>query len=230
MTEDQPPIGQEHPEIAVLLVDDQPLVRMGLRALVASEPGMTVVGEASEGAEAVTLARRLRPAVVLMDIRMPGTDGLTALRTISADPTLADTHVVMLTTFELDEYVFAALESGASGFLIKDADPEDIVRGIKAAASGESLLSPTVTRRVIAALAPGRRRSSAAPHPGLADLTDREREVLSLVGQGLNNDEIAGRLFITKATARTHVSHILLKLGARDRPQLVVIAFQSGLA
>jgi DNA-binding NarL/FixJ family response regulator len=230
MTEDQPPIGQEHPEIAVLLVDDQPLVRMGLRALVASEPGMTVVGEASEGAEAVTLARRLRPAVVLMDIRMPGTDGLTALRTISADPTLADTHVVMLTTFELDEYVFAALESGASGFLIKDADPEDIVRGIKAAASGESLLSPTVTRRVIAAFAPGRRRSSAAPHPGLADLTDREREVLSLVGQGLNNDEIAGRLFITKATARTHVSHILLKLGARDRPQLVVIAFQSGLA
>ncbi|HRL48206.1 MAG TPA: response regulator transcription factor [Propioniciclava sp.] len=230
MTEDQPPIGQEHPEIGVLLVDDQPLVRMGLRALVASEPGMTVIGEASEGAEAVTLARRLRPAVVLMDIRMPGTDGLTALRTISADPTLADTHVVMLTTFELDEYVFAALESGASGFLIKDADPEDIVRGIKAAASGESLLSPTVTRRVIAAFAPGRRRSSAAPHPGLADLTDREREVLSLVGQGLNNDEIAGRLFITKATARTHVSHILLKLGARDRPQLVVIAFQSGLA
>ena len=230
MTEDQPPIGQEHPEIGVLLVDDQPLVRMGLRALVASEPGMTVVGEASEGAEAVTLARRLRPAVVLMDIRMPGTDGLTALRTISADPTLADTHVVMLTTFDLDEYVFAALESGASGFLIKDADPEDIVRGIKAAASGESLLSPTVTRRVIAAFAPGRRRSSAAPHPGLADLTDREREVLSLVGQGLNNDEIAGRLFITKATARTHVSHILLKLGARDRPQLVVIAFQSGLA
>ena len=230
MTEDQPPIGQEHPEIGVLLVDDQPLVRMGLRALVASEPGMTVVGEASEGAEAVTLARRLRPAVVLMDIRMPGTDGLTALRTISADPTLADTHVVMLTTFELDEYVFAALESGASGFLIKDADPEDIVRGIKAAASGESLLSPTVTRRVIAAFAPGRRRSSAAPHPGRADLTDREREVLSLVGQGLNNDEIAGRLFITKATARTHVSHILLKLGARDRPQLVVIAFQSGLA
>ena len=123
-----------------------------------------------------------------------------------------------------------ALEAGASGFLIKDADPEDIVRGIKAAASGESLLSPTVTRRVIAAFAPGRRRSTAAPHPGLADLTDREREVLSLVGQGLNNDEIAGRLFITKATARTHVSHILLKLGARDRPQLVVIAFQSGLA
>lgn len=217
-------------EIGVLLADDQPLVRMGLRALVASEPGMRVVGEASDGDEAIAAVRRLHPEVVLMDIRMPGTDGLTALRTLTADPSLASTHVVMLTTFELDEYVFSALEAGASGFLIKDADPEDIVRGIKAAASGESLLSPTVTRRVIAAFAPGRRRSTAAPHPGLADLTDREREVLSLVGQGLNNDEIAGRLFITKATARTHVSHILLKLGARDRPQLVVIAFQSGLA
>ena len=214
----------------LLLVDDDPMVRTGLSLILGGEPDLRIVAEAGDGIEGVKTARRLRPDVVLMDIRMPGTDGLTALRTISADPTLADTHVVMLTTFELDEYVFAALESGASGFLIKDADPEDIVRGIKAAASGESLLSPTVTRRVIAAFAPGRRRSSAAPHPGLADLTDREREVLSLVGQGLNNDEIAGRLFITKATARTHVSHILLKLGARDRPQLVVIAFQSGLA
>lgn len=217
-------------EIRVLLVDDQPLVRMGLRALVASEPGMLVVGEASDGAEAVTAARRERPDVVLMDIRMPGTDGLTALRSLSEDADLAGTHVVMLTTFELDEYVFAALESGAAGFLIKDADPDDIVRGIRAAASGESLLSPTVTRRVIATFAPGRRRAAPAPHPGLDDLTEREREVLALVGQGLNNDELAQRLFISKATARTHVSHILLKLGARDRPQLVVIAFQSGLA
>ena len=216
--------------ITVLWADDQSLVRSGFRMLIDSADDMEAVGEVDNGRDAVAAVRAGRIDVVLMDIRMPGTDGLTALRTISADPTLADTHVVMLTTFELDEYVFAALESGASGFLIKDADPEDIVRGIKAAASGESLLSPTVTRRVIAAFAPGRRRSSAAPHPGLADLTDREREVLSLVGQGLNNDEIAGRLFITKATARTHVSHILLKLGARDRPQLVVIAFQSGLA
>ncbi len=218
----------EAPEIRVLLVDDQPLVRMGLRALIASEPGMVVVGEATDGAEGVAAARSLAPDVVLMDIRMPGTDGLQALRALTEDAS-PRTHVVMLTTFELDEYVFAALEAGAAGFLIKDADPDDILRGIRAAAAGESLLSPTVTRRVIATFAPGRRRP-AAPHPGLADLTERETEVLGLVGEGLNNDEIASRLFISKATARTHISHILLKLGARDRPQLVVIAFQSGLA
>ncbi len=218
----------EAPEIRVLLVDDQPLVRMGLRALIASEPGMVVVGEATDGAEGVAAARSLTPDVVLMDIRMPGTDGLQALRALTEDAS-PRTHVVMLTTFELDEYVFAALEAGAAGFLIKDADPDDILRGIRAAAAGESLLSPTVTRRVIATFAPGRRRP-AAPHPGLADLTERETEVLGLVGEGLNNDEIASRLFISKATARTHISHILLKLGARDRPQLVVIAFQSGLA
>ena len=216
-------------EIRVLLVDDQPLVRMGLRARIASEPGMAVVGEAADGADGVAAARALTPDVVLMDIRMPGTDGLDALRALTEDATLPDVHVVMLTTFELDEYVFAALEAGAAGFLIKDADPDDILRGIRAAAAGESLLSPTVTRRVIAAFAPGRRRP-AAPHPGLAELTERETEVLGLVGAGLNNDEIAARLFISKATARTHISHILLKLGARDRPQLVVIAFQSGLA
>ncbi|QIK72096.1 response regulator transcription factor [Propioniciclava coleopterorum] len=216
------------PDIRVLLVDDQPLVRMGLRALIASEPGMTVVGEASDGEEGIAAVRRERPDVVLMDIRMPGVDGLTALRTLSEDADLTGTRVVMLTTFELDEYVFAALESGAAGFLIKDADPDDIVRGIHAAAAGESLLSPTVTRRVIATFTPGRRRPST-PHPGLGDLTEREREVLGLIGEGLNNDEIAQRLFISKATARTHVSHILLKLGARDRPQLVVIAFQAGM-
>lgn len=216
------------PDIRVLLVDDQPLVRMGLRALIASEPGMTVVGEASDGGEAIAAARRERPDVVLMDIRMPGVDGLTALRTLSEDADLAGTRVVMLTTFELDEYVFAALEAGAAGFLIKDADPDDILRGIHAAAAGESLLSPTVTRRVIATFAPGRRRPTT-PHPGLGDLTEREHEVLGLIGEGLNNDEIAQRLFISKATARTHVSHILLKLGARDRPQLVVIAFQAGM-
>ena len=218
-------------DIRVLIADDQPLVRMGLRALVASEPGMVVVGEASDGAEAVARVRDLAPDVALMDIRMPGTDGLTALRTIASDPALAATHVVMLTTFELDEYVFAALQAGASGFLIKDADPEDILRAIRAAASGESLLSPTVTRTVIETFASQQRRAPASGrHPRLDDLTEREREVLELVAEGLNNDELAERLFITKATARTHVSHILLKLGARDRAQLVVIAFQSGLA
>lgn len=217
-------------DITVLITDDQPLVRMGLRALVQSEAGMTVVGEASDGSEALAKARELAPDVVLMDIRMPGTDGLTALRAIAADPALAGTHVVMLTTFELDEYVFAALEAGASGFLIKDADPEEILRAIRAASSGESLLSPTVTRTVISTFASQRRTPSGERHPRLDDLTEREREVLELVAQGLNNDELAERLFITKATARTHVSHILLKLGARDRAQLVVIAYTSGLA
>ncbi len=217
-------------DIRVLLADDQQLVRMGLRALIASEPGMTVVGEASDGDQAVRLAAELRPDVVLMDIRMPGVDGLTALRRIGADAGLAASHVVMLTTFELDEYVFAALEAGAAGFLIKDADPDDILRAIRAAACGEGLLSPTVTRRVISTFAGARRPASGAAHPGLADLTEREHEVLELIAEGLNNDEIAERLFITKATARTHVSHILLKLGARDRAQLVVIAYTSGIA
>lgn len=214
--------------IRVLIVDDQPLVRMGLRALVASEPGLELAGEAENGAEAVRRVREVRPDVVLMDIRMPGSDGLSALRQIAGDPQLATSHVVMLTTFELDEYVFAALEAGASGFLIKDSDPDDIIRAIRAAALGESLLSPTVTRRVIATFAG--RVSAPAPHPGLASLTEREREVLGLVAEGLNNDEIAGRLVISPATARTHVGHILMKLDARDRAQLVVIAFRSGLA
>ncbi len=217
--------------VSVLIVDDQALVRMGLRALVASESGLVVAGEAGDGAEAVASARALHPDVVLMDIRMPGVDGLSALRTISADPELAGTRVVMLTTFELDEYVFAALEAGASGFIVKDADPDDILRAVRAAASGESLLSPTVTRRVIAQFAGAKRAPAASgPQPGLEDLTEREREVLELIAQGLNNDELAERLFISKATARTHVSHILLKLGARDRAQLVVIAYRSGLA
>lgn len=218
-------------DVRVLIVDDQQLVRMGLRALVASEPGMTVAGEASDGAEAVAAIRARRPDVVLMDIRMPGTDGLTALRQITADPELTDVHVVMLTTFELDEYVFAALEAGASGFLIKDAEPDDILRAVRAAASGEGLLSPGVTRTVIAAFASGN-PSQPVPlsFPGLDDLTEREREVLELVAEGLNNDEIAQRLFISKATARTHVGRILSKLGARDRAQLVVIAYRAGLA
>lgn len=217
--------------ITVLLADDQSLVRSGFRMLIDSADDMETVGEVDNGRDAVAAVRTRRIDVVLMDIRMPGTDGLTALRTIAADPDLAGTHVVMLTTFELDEYVFAALEAGASGFLVKDADPDDIVRAIRAAASGEGLLSPTVTRRVISTFAGQRRTPTASPrHPGLDDLTEREREVLELVAEGFNNDELAERLFISKATARTHVSHILLKLGARDRAQLVVIAHRNGLA
>jgi len=215
--------------IRVLIADDQPLVRMGLRALIRSDAGLELVGEAETGREAVELASRLRPDVVLMDIRMPGLDGLAALREITADPALAGVHVVMLTTFELDEYVFAALQAGAAGFLIKDSEPTELLRAIRAAASGEALLSPTVTRTVIASFA-GRPGSGRAAHPRLGELTEREREVLALVGQGLNNAEIAERLWISKATARTHVSHIMLKLDARDRAQLVVIAYSSGLA
>ncbi len=213
--------------ITVVIADDQPLVRMGLRALVESEPGLSLVGEAETGQQAVELARSRRPDVVLMDIRMPDLDGLAALRQITADPALDGVHVVMLTTFELDEYVFGALQAGATGFLIKDTDPTDLLRAIRAAASGEALLSPTVTRTVIGSFT-GRPTPGSA-HPRLDELTEREREVLTLVGQGLNNEEIAGRLWISKATARTHVSHIMLKLDARDRAQLVVIAYSSGL-
>ena len=215
--------------IRVVVADDQALVRMGLRALIRTEPDLELVGEGEDGAAALALVRRERPDVVLLDIRMPELDGLGALRAITADDALAGVHVVMLTTFELDEYVFAALEGGAAGFLVKESDPDDIVRAIRAAAAGESLLSPTVTRRVIAAFAT-RPREQPTTHPKLGDLTDREREVLRLVGQGLNNAEIAERLWITKATARTHVSHIMLKLGARDRVQLVVIATAAGLS
>jgi DNA-binding NarL/FixJ family response regulator len=213
--------------IGVVIADDQPLVLMGLRALVRSDPELTLLGEAETGSAALSLVREHHPDVVLMDIRMPGLDGLAALRAISADPSLAGTHVVMLTTFELDEYVFEALAAGASGFLIKDSEPTDLLRAIRAAASGEALLSPTVTRTVIGAFA--KRPATGGVHPKLGDLTEREREVLTLVGQGLNNQEIAERLWITKATARTHVSHIMLKLDARDRAQLVVIAYSAGL-
>ncbi len=221
-------IGSDARPIRVVLVDDQGLVRAGLRALLDAEPGLEVAGEAADGAEAVEEVRRLRPDVVLMDIRMPGVDGLEATRRIGAEATLADVRVVVLTTFELDEYVFDALRHGASGFLLKDEEPEELLRAIRVVASGESLLSPSVTRRVVAAFAGGA-AASGPPPQALQELTDREREIVALVGGGLSNHEIADRLVISPATARTHVSRAMLKIGARDRAQLVVFAYESGL-
>ncbi|GGK72079.1 response regulator [Mangrovihabitans endophyticus] len=215
--------------IAVLLADDQALVRAGFRALLGAEPDIEVVAEAADGVEAVRLARQTRPDVVLMDIRMPGVDGLEATRRIAAEPELADTKVVILTTFELDEYVFEALRTGASGFLVKDTEPVELLRGVRAVAAGDALLSPSVTRRVIGEFAAGGRGGPAVAPAELAQLTDREREVMVLVAEGLSNDEIAARLVISPATAKTHVSRTMVKLGARDRAQLVVYAYEAGL-
>ncbi|WP_017592642.1 response regulator [Nocardiopsis potens] len=214
--------------VRVGLADDQALVRMGLRVLIEEEDGLEVAGEAGDGAEAVELVRREHPDVLLMDVRMPVMNGIEALRAIASDEALSGTRVVVLTTFELDEYVFDALRAGAAGFLIKDSPPEELLRAIRLAAEGESLLSPSVTRRVISsftAAAP----SAEGPRPDLGGLTEREREVLSLVGEGLSNAEIAERLFVSPATARTHVSRAMVKLHARDRAQLVVIAYRAGL-
>jgi DNA-binding NarL/FixJ family response regulator len=213
--------------ISVALADDQALVRMGLRVLIESESDLVLAGEADNGRDAVQLIRRARPDVVLMDIRMPDLDGISALRQVTADPALTGVRVIMLTTFELDEYVFDALQAGAAGFLIKDSDPADMLRAIRLVAAGESLLSPSVTRRVIESFTS--RSALRRPHPRLAELTEREREVLGLIGEGLSNEEIANRLVVSPATARTHVSRAMVKLGARDRAQLVVIAYQSGL-
>jgi len=213
--------------IRVLLADDQALVRAGFRALLDAEPDIEVVGEAGDGAQAVRLAGQTRPDLVLMDIRMPGTDGLAATRQIAADPALAAVRIVILTTFELDEYVFEALRAGAAGFLVKDTEPADLVRGVRAVAAGDALLSPGVTRRVIEQFAA--RAVQPAPAPAVAELTDREREVTALVGAGLSNDEIAQRLVVSRATAKTHVSRAMVKLGARDRAQLVVFAYEAGL-
>jgi len=212
----------------VLLADDQALVRAGFRVLIESAPDIAVAGEAGNGEEAVALARSERPDVVLMDIRMPVLDGIEATRRIAADGDLAGCRVLVLTTFEADEYVFEALRAGASGFLLKDVEPADLLRAIRVVAGGEALLSPSVTSRLIATFAgrPSRRRVSARELDGL---TDREREVLTLVGRGKSNDEIAGELFVSPATVKTHVSRVMSKLYARDRAQLVVAAYESGL-
>jgi len=212
----------------VVVADDQALVRAGLRALLEAEPDLEVVGEAADGARAVELARSAAADVVLMDIRMPGVDGLEATRRIAADEGLAGVRVLVLTTFQHDEYVFSALRAGAGGFLLKDADPEELLRATRVVAAGEALLAPAVTRRVVEAFA-------AAPAPSgpvaglLEELTAREREIVTLVGGGLSNDEIAQRLVISPATARTHVSRAMLKLGARDHAQVVVFAYEAGL-
>jgi DNA-binding NarL/FixJ family response regulator len=213
--------------IRVLLADDQALVRAGFRSLLSSEQDITVVGEVSDGAAAVELARAEKPDVVLMDIRMPGTDGLEATRQIGADSSLADVHVVILTTFDLDEYVFEALRVGASGFLVKDTEPVELLHAVRVVARGDALLSPGVTRRLVAEFASRSRRPHASKELEL--LTDREREIVALVGEGLSNDEIAERLVVSPATAKTHVSRAMVKLGVRDRAQLVVVAYQTGL-
>jgi DNA-binding NarL/FixJ family response regulator len=214
--------------VRVVLVDDQPLMRMGLRTMIEVEPDLELVGEAGDGAAALDLIRATTPDVALMDVRMPGLDGLDALGRITADPGLRACRVVILTTFELDEYVFEALRRGAAGFLTKDAEPAELLRGIRVVAAGEALLSPKVTRRVI------ERFGGAAPtaRPVTADLsalTDREREIVGWVATGLSNDEIAAALVVSPATVRTHVSRALVKLHARDRAQLVVLAYQSGI-
>jgi DNA-binding NarL/FixJ family response regulator len=212
----------------VVLVDDQALIRGGLRALLEAEDDLEVVGEAADGATAVDTVARTRPDVVLMDIRMPGVDGLEATRRIAADPALSDVKVLMLTTFEVDEYVFEALRVGASGFLLKDEEPVELLRAVRVVAAGESLLSPSVTRRVVETFAAGHAPQAPALE-GLSELTEREREIVALVGTGLSNHEIAEQLVISPATARTHVSRAMLKLGARDRAQLVVFAYEAGL-
>ena len=217
--------------VRVLIVDDEELVRTGLRLILESEPDLTVVGTASDGASAVTAVHRFRPDVVLMDIRMPGMDGLAATRQLLVGPEPADCKVVVLTTFDVDEHVYEALRAGASGFLLKDVPADQLAQAIRVAAAGEALLAPSVTRRLITAFT--RRPSAGTGHvaapPGLAELTSRELEVLTLLAEGLSNAEIAQRLFIGEATVKTHVARVLTKLGVRDRVQAVIVAFRAGL-
>jgi DNA-binding NarL/FixJ family response regulator len=213
----------------VVLAEDQPMVRAGFRALLDSRSDIEVVGEAATGAEALEQVRALRPDVVVMDIRMPEMDGLEATRHITADAALSHTRVLVLTTFDLDEYVFGALRAGASGFLLKGGEPADLVQAIRIVADGESLLAPSVTRRLIQTYISQPQPTAKREPDAMAELTAREREVLSLIATGLNNAEIAHALQLSPLTAKTHVSRILMKLGARDRVQLVVIAFKTGL-
>jgi DNA-binding NarL/FixJ family response regulator len=217
--------------ITVALADDQALVRAGFRALLDGEEDITVVAEAADGEQAVELARRHHPDVVLMDVRMPRTDGLRATARLSADPTLGTTRVIVLTTFELDEYVFGALRAGASGFLLKDMEPADLVQAVRIVAGGDALLAPRHTRRLIEAFVEnaGRGPGTYEDDHRLDELTAREREVLTFVGQGLSNAEIAERLVLSPLTAKTHVARLFMKLGARDRAQLVVLAYETGL-
>jgi DNA-binding NarL/FixJ family response regulator len=216
--------------IRVVLADDQALIRAGFRVLLSGIDDIEVVGEASDGAQAVDVARRCRADVVLMDIRMPGVDGLEATRRIGADEDLAGVRVLILTTYEADEYVYQALRNGASGFLVKDTEPEDLVHAIRVVAAGDALLSPGITRRLIADLVSRPRPSQAQLRPQvLAGLTGREREVLAQVAAGLSNDEIAAVLYLSPLTVKTHVSRMMTKLGVRDRAQLVVLAYESGL-
>lgn len=217
----------ERPMIRVLLADDQALVRAGFRSLLDAVDDIEVVAEASDGEEAVRLASEVGPDVALMDIRMPGVDGLAATRAIVEDERLADVKIVILTTFGLDEYVFEAIRSGASGFLVKDTEPEELIQAVRVVAAGEALLSPSVTKRLLAEFAT--HAKEPPPAGGLDELTEREREVVALVGEGLSNTEIAERLFLSPATAKTHVSRAMNKLRVRDRAQMVVIAYESGL-
>jgi DNA-binding NarL/FixJ family response regulator len=219
--------------IRVLLADDQVLVRSGFRALLSAEDDIEVVAEAGDGAEAVRLCLELEPDVVLMDIRMPGTDGLMATRQITDHPELDAVKVLVLTTFEIDEYVYEALRAGASGFLVKHTEPEELIRAVRVVAAGDALLSPGATRRLITAFTSGSESAETATPPRLREaelLTQREREVIKLVAEGLSNDEIAEQWVVSNATVRTHVSRAMTKLRARDRAQLVVIAYRHGLA
>ncbi|MFD0904594.1 response regulator [Actinomadura sediminis] len=213
--------------IRVMLADDQTLVRAGFRSILEGEDDLEIVAECGDGEQAVRQAAELRPDVVLMDIRMPVLDGLEATRRITGDPRLDDVRVVILTTFDLDDYVYGAIKAGASGFLVKDTEPPELIHGVRVVARGDALLAPTVTRRLIAQFAS--RIGEPPPTARLDALTDREREVLALVAAGLSNEEIAGRLVLSPATAKTHVSRILAKVGARDRAQLVVLAYETGM-